>query len=115
MLPYKTVLPPLTNGDHYSYLDKGISKSHTCRYIRGKYKIVVTIHRFNWTKELFYIYYYQNRNFCYVLNHSLKVFDKRVKNTSSLEWCGKEQVEEYFHEFLGDTKIKVVFSKKNEY
>ena len=112
MLPYKTVLPPLTNGNHYSYLDKGISKSHTCRCIRGKYKIVLTIHRFNWTKELFYCYYYPNSNFSYVVNHSLKVFDKRVKNTTSLEWCGKEQVEEYFHDFFGNIKVKVVFSKK---
>jgi hypothetical protein len=111
MLPYKTMLPSLTNGDHYSYLDGKLSKSHTCRYIRGKFKIVIVIHRLNWTKELFYTYYYPNRNFCYVTKHNLRVFDKRVRNTRSLEWCGREQVEEYYNEFLGDTKIKVVFSK----
>jgi hypothetical protein len=113
MIAYKTALPPLTNGDHYSYLDGKISKSHSCIYIRGKYKIVIIIHRLNWTRELFYCYYYPNNNFCYVDKNNIKVFDKRVKNTNSLEWCGREQVEEYFHEFIKNPKIKVVFSKKN--
>lgn len=112
MLPYKTTLPALTNGDHYSYLDGNLSKSHSCRYIRGKYKIVIVIHRLNWTKELFYTYYYPERNFCYVAKHNLRVFDKRVRNTSSLEWCGKEQVKEYFHDFINDTNINVVFYEK---
>jgi hypothetical protein len=104
MLPYKTLFPPLTNGQHYSYLDRRVSKSHLCRYIRGRYKIILTFNKICRLREVFTIYYYAHKNFAIVKNYQANTFNKKYNKST------KDMVYQYFNDFITN-KVKIVFVK----
>jgi hypothetical protein len=76
---------------------------HTTTRLRYKYKINITIHRENWTHEVFTTYYYPEKGVVVVDRYNFKLLEPKVTNTSSLIWCGREQVYDYYKKYVDNT------------
>ena len=95
----------INNGVHLTYFGSNPNERHLHinRQLRNKHKINIIIERHGWTSELFETYYYPDTNSVVVINYRFKCLEPKVLNTSSLQYCGKDQVYDYYVKYINNT------------
>jgi len=90
------------NGVHLTYSSADLNERHLhiSRQLRNKYKINIIIERSGWTSELFETYYYPYTHSVVVINYRFKCLEPKVPITTSLKYCGRGQVYDYYLKYV---------------
>lgn len=92
----------LTSENKITFYNQKLQKGHIIRTLRKYTKVIIFIHRTDWTSEKFITEYYSADNRVIIRDYKFKLLDSSVSDTKSLtmKMYREEQVADYYKDYL---------------